>query len=78
MNRIAATFPFVILLAHAHAQANDAALKLNQIQVIGTHNSYHVGIAPNEAKLWQADPQYANAYKSVCLCWSRSPTSVLL
>ena len=65
MNRIAATLPLVVLLAHAHAQANDAALKLNQIQVIGTHNSYHVGIAPNEAKLWQADPQYANAYKGL-------------
>ncbi|WP_158788165.1 phosphatidylinositol-specific phospholipase C1-like protein [Granulicella sp. L46] len=65
MNRIAATLPLVILLAHAHAQANDPALKLNQIQVIGTHNSYHVGIAPNEVKLWQADPQYAEAYKGL-------------
>ncbi|HSY37851.1 MAG TPA: phosphatidylinositol-specific phospholipase C1-like protein [Acidobacteriaceae bacterium] len=65
MNRIAATLPLVILLAHAQAQANDAALKLNQIQVIGTHNSYHVGIAPNEVKLWQADPQYAAAYKGL-------------
>jgi hypothetical protein len=36
------------------AQAADAPLKLNQIQVIGTHNSYHAGIAPNESKLWQA------------------------
>jgi Phosphoinositide phospholipase C, Ca2+-dependent len=65
MNRIAATLTLVILLAHAQAQANDAALKLNQIQVIGTHNSYHVGIAPNEVKLWQADPQYAAAYKGL-------------
>jgi hypothetical protein len=31
---------------------------LNQIQVIGTHNSYHAGIAPNAAKVWQAkNPQ---------------------
>lgn len=30
-----------------------ATLKLNQIQLIGTHNSYHAGIAPSEAKLWQ-------------------------
>ena len=29
------------------------ALKLNQIQVIGTHNSYHAGIAPSESKLWK-------------------------
>lgn len=29
------------------------ALRLNQIQVIGTHNSYHAGLPPNEAK-WLA------------------------
>src|SRR5579862_1465645 len=46
-----------------HAQANDGALKLNQIQVIGTHNSYHAGIAPNESKIWQA--KYAEAYKGL-------------
>ena len=40
--------------------AQSAAVKLNQIQVIGTHNSYHAGIAPNEAKVWQA--KYAKAY----------------
>jgi len=28
-------------------------LKLNQIQIIGTHNSYHAGIPPSEAKVWQ-------------------------
>ena len=32
---------------------NGGALKLNQIQVIGTHNSYHAGIAPSESKLWK-------------------------
>jgi len=32
---------------------HDGTLKLNQIQVIGTHNSYHAGIAASEAKLWQ-------------------------
>jgi hypothetical protein len=48
----------------AQAQtANDDILKLNQIQVIGTHNSYHAGIAPNEAKLWQA--KYAEAFKGL-------------
>lgn len=31
----------------------DDALKLNQIQLIGTHNSYHAGIPPSEAQLWQ-------------------------
>jgi hypothetical protein len=42
---------------------NSTTLKINQIQVIGTHNSYHAGIAPNEAKLWQA--KYADAYKGL-------------
>jgi hypothetical protein len=36
----------------AHAQTADDTVRLNQIQVIGTHNSYHTGIAPNEKKLW--------------------------
>ena len=45
------------------AQAADNPLKLNQIQVIGTHNSYHAGIAPNESKIWQA--KYADAYKGL-------------
>jgi Phosphoinositide phospholipase C, Ca2+-dependent len=29
----------------------DDAVRMNQIQVIGSHNSYHSGIAPSEAKL---------------------------
>ncbi len=28
-------------------------VKMNQIQVIGTHNSYHAGVAPSESILWQ-------------------------
>jgi hypothetical protein len=44
----------------AFAQTASAPLKLNQIQVIGTHNSYHAGIAPNEVKIWQA--KYPKAY----------------
>lgn len=47
----------VALLACAHiasrAQAPSSSLKLNQIQVIGTHNSYHAGIAPSEVQLLQ-------------------------
>jgi len=50
-------------LPSAQAQSADAAVKINQIQVIGTHNSYHAGIAPNESKLWQA--KYADAYKGL-------------
>ncbi len=38
-------------------------MKINQIQVIGTHNSYHAGIAPSESKVWQA--KYAEAYKGL-------------
>ena len=52
---------FLPALSSAFAQTSgNAPLKMNQIQVIGTHNSYHAGIAPNEVKLWQA--KYAQAY----------------
>ncbi len=48
--------PFVLyaglLASHLSAQTPASGpIKLNQIQVIGTHNSYHAGISPNEAKL---------------------------
>src|SRR6266702_1514457 len=42
--------------AISYAQAGstlDDTVRLNQVQVIGTHNSYHAGIAPSETKLWQ-------------------------
>jgi hypothetical protein len=54
------------LLSHVpaiQAQPGDATLKLNQIQIIGTHNSYHAGIAPNESRIWQA--KYADPYKGL-------------
>jgi hypothetical protein len=51
------------LSSASQAQSSDTAVKLNQIQVIGTHNSYHAGIAPNESKIWQA--KYADAYKGL-------------
>ena len=35
----------------ASVHAADDGVRLNQIQVIGTHNSYHVGFAPSAAKL---------------------------
>ncbi len=41
-----------LMAAACHAQGGDA-LKLNQIQVIGTHNSYHAGIPPSGSKLLQ-------------------------
>jgi hypothetical protein len=36
------------------AQTQDNAVHINEIQVNGTHNSYHAGISPGEAKLWPA------------------------
>lgn len=36
----------------AGAQQNDS-VRINQIQVIGTHNSYHAGFALSAAQLWQ-------------------------
>jgi hypothetical protein len=50
-------------LTHAQEPASDGDLKINQIQIIGTHNSYHAGIAPNETQLWQA--KYAEAFKGL-------------
>ena len=38
----------------AEQARQDASVRINQIQVIGTHNSYHAGFAPSEAKLMQA------------------------
>lgn len=38
--------------------AQEAAIRINQIQVIGTHNSYHAGLTPGVAKLLKAvNPQ---------------------
>ena len=60
-----AVFALSIGISSAVAQStvDEHALRLNQIQVIGTHNSYHAGIAPSESKLWQA--KYADAYKGL-------------
>lgn len=45
-------------LSVAAAQAPSPELRLNQIQVIGTHNSYHAGLAPSVAKwLQEHNPQ---------------------
>jgi hypothetical protein len=35
---------------HAPQVAQDKVVRLNQIQVIGSHNSYHAGFAPSERK----------------------------
>lgn len=41
-------------------KAQDSIVHLNQIQVIGTHNSYNMGFAPSEGKYFSA--HYAKAY----------------
>ena len=42
--------------------ALDRAVRMNQIQVIGTHNSYHSGLAPSElAQLRSEQPRMAQA-----------------
>lgn len=38
-------------LAQTTAAQQDQAVHINQIQVIGSHNSYHTGVAPSERKL---------------------------
>jgi hypothetical protein len=43
--------------------SQDKELHLNQIQVIGTHNSYNMGFAPSEAKYFEE--HYAKAYHGV-------------
>lgn len=44
------------------AALSPAQLKLNEIQVIGSHNSYHAGISPNEmAALRKTNPAAAEA-----------------
>lgn len=48
---------------YASSQVPNGSLKLNQIQIIGTHNSYHAGIAPSEALIWKA--KYPDAFKAL-------------
>jgi hypothetical protein len=43
-------FP-VCCSSQTSASQQDRILRLNQIQVIGSHNSYHTGLAPSERKL---------------------------
>jgi hypothetical protein len=48
---VCAAVLYVGLPSFAAVPAAGDPVKLNQIQVIGTHNSYHAGLAPSEAKL---------------------------
>lgn len=46
-----------LALTATHAFAQSDSLRLNQLQYIGSHNSYHAGLAPSEAALWKrTDP----------------------
>jgi len=48
-------------------------VKLNQIQVIGTHNSYHAGLAPSEAKLLEQKNRNCTKHWSIGIGrWMRS------
>jgi hypothetical protein len=50
----------LVILSVSAASAQQ--LKLNEIQIIGTHNSYHSGISPNEmAYLRKVNPQAAES-----------------
>lgn len=44
-----------LLMASAScaAMADQQNLRLNQLQYIGSHNSYHAGLAPGEAAIWK-------------------------
>ena len=47
---------FMLMLAASAscaAMTDPPSLRLNQLQYIGSHNSYHAGLAPGEAAIWQ-------------------------
>ena len=53
---------FAAAPAFAAESASSHAVKMNEIQVIGTHNSYHAGLPPSEAKLFlDRNPQVSQA-----------------
>jgi hypothetical protein len=55
-------FLFALSGAFVSASAQLNQTKLNEIQIVGTHNSYHAGISPNEmAYLRKVNPQAADA-----------------
>ncbi|QHS52788.1 phosphatidylinositol-specific phospholipase C1-like protein [Edaphobacter sp. 12200R-103] len=51
------------LLSAQTRKAQDETLHLNQIQVVGTHNSYNMGFAPSEGKYFEQ--HYPKAYRGV-------------
>ncbi|HEY8997118.1 MAG TPA: phosphatidylinositol-specific phospholipase C1-like protein [Edaphobacter sp.] len=66
MHRSLLLLSLALVPAALHAQTSasqDEAVHLNQIQVIGTHNSYNMGFAPSEAKYFEQ--HYPKAYHGV-------------
>jgi hypothetical protein len=58
MAGFAAGVAMMATCAVAQTGARDAGVRINQIQVIGTHNSYHAGLLPGIAKVMQQrDPK---------------------
>jgi hypothetical protein len=56
MRNLHAILPAIMLfplcaVAQTSATKQDQTIRINQIQVIGSHNSYHTGIAPSERRL---------------------------
>jgi Phosphoinositide phospholipase C, Ca2+-dependent len=57
-----AMVPLCGVAQQATAVRQDRTLRINQIQVIGSHNSYHTGIAPSERKfIEQQNPKAMRA-----------------
>src|ERR1700722_13562112 len=57
---VASPFALAPFALSQSQSAQDKLVHLNQIQVIGTHNSYNTGFAPSEAKYFSE--HYAKAY----------------
>jgi hypothetical protein len=57
MTKLIATLSWLVMLPligfgqQSTVSEQDRTVRINQIQVIGSHNSYHTGIAPSERKL---------------------------
>lgn len=51
-----------LVMIGALGLAQDGELRMNQIQIVGTHNSYHAGLAPEEMELLRREnPKAADA-----------------
>jgi hypothetical protein len=65
-----AVLSFAVQSCAVGQTANNDSVRMNQIQVIGTHNSYHAGLAPSEAKLMMAkNPNCIKRWNTVTVPW---------